>query len=351
MDLYKKEKNLIKRSGLFLCIFLVLNLIFTAIGSSPIQASNEKLGMGLLEPTPLQVEWLKNNVPVIQKIRLNEVAFQRINSERQARGLKRLNKADLDITPIGQETLFSLPVSDNPLLSSTDALLISLPGSVDNSASPAFPPIRSQGSLGSCAAWASTYYQMTYETNLALGRTASGGNNNVIFSPKWSYNMVNGGTDSGSSFANIFSLEMQNGAATWSEFPYDSNYRAWLLNQAAWSNAINYRIQSWGQISNSNTDTLIDQTKTTLANGHIIVVATYVLSWDQKTVANDPSTSLDDSFSGQKIASYATNTNSGGHGMTIVGYNDNLWCDLNGNSTVDSGEKGAFKIANSWGNK
>ena len=61
------------------------------------------------------------------------------------------------------------------------------------------------------------------------------------------------------------------------------------------------------------------------------------------------STTSDDPFKGQAIASYERNTRQGGHGMTIVGYNDTLWCDLNLNSTVDSGEKGAFKIANSWG--
>ena len=35
--------------------------------------------------------------------------------------------------------------------------------------------------------------------------------------------------------------------------------------------------------------------------------------------------------------------------MTIVGYNDAIWTDVNGNAVVDPGEKGAFKIANSWG--
>jgi hypothetical protein len=35
--------------------------------------------------------------------------------------------------------------------------------------------------------------------------------------------------------------------------------------------------------------------------------------------------------------------------MTIVGYDDTVWCDVNGNGTVDTGETGAFKLANSWG--
>lgn len=35
--------------------------------------------------------------------------------------------------------------------------------------------------------------------------------------------------------------------------------------------------------------------------------------------------------------------------MCIVGYNDNIWTDINGNGKVDSGEKGAFKVINPWG--
>ena len=35
--------------------------------------------------------------------------------------------------------------------------------------------------------------------------------------------------------------------------------------------------------------------------------------------------------------------------MTIVGYNDDLWIDVNGNGRLDPGERGAFLVANSWG--
>jgi hypothetical protein len=35
--------------------------------------------------------------------------------------------------------------------------------------------------------------------------------------------------------------------------------------------------------------------------------------------------------------------------MTIVGYNDAIWTDVNSNGLIDTGEKGAFRIANSWG--
>lgn len=39
----------------------------------------------------------------------------------------------------------------------------------------------------------------------------------------------------------------------------------------------------------------------------------------------------------------------GAHSMTIVGYNDDVWVDINGNGIVEDQEKGAFKVANSWG--
>ena len=34
--------------------------------------------------------------------------------------------------------------------------------------------------------------------------------------------------------------------------------------------------------------------------------------------------------------------------MTVLGYNDDIWVDINNNGIVDTGER-AFRIANSWG--
>ena len=58
---------------------------------------------------------------------------------------------------------------------------------------------------------------------------------------------------------------------------------------------------------------------------------------------------MDNQFAGQSIAEYSDSNQTGGHAMTIVGYDDNIWTDLNKNGIVDPGEKGAFKVANSWG--
>jgi C1A family cysteine protease len=303
---------------------------------------------GLKEPTAEEEAWMASNFPVVKNIQLNSLALERINQDRAKKGLGKLSEKEVTLAPIGAELSF-----DSTASTGTTSSVSSLPSLVDNSASSAFPPIRSQGGIGSCASWATTYYQYSYEINLALGRDAKGsdnlGVNTNIFSPKWTYNMINGGVDAGSYFSANYNILLKNGATTWALFPYDNSYLQWCTNPQAWREALNYRATSYGTLSNSNVDTLISDIKTQLTNGHILVIGTYVNSWVAKTSSNDPNTADDDAYVNQYIASYMKNTGQGGHGMTIVGYNDAIWCDLNGNNIVEFSEKGAFKIANSWG--
>ena len=56
-----------------------------------------------------------------------------------------------------------------------------------------------------------------------------------------------------------------------------------------------------------------------------------------------------DKYIGQSIITRCDGNGYGAHRITIVGYDDNIWVDINQNGIVESGEKGAFKIANSWG--
>jgi PKD repeat protein len=73
-----------------------------------------------------------------------------------------------------------------------------------------------------------------------------------------------------------------------------------------------------------------------------------VYSWQYKTIGNDPGTTEDDPFVGKSICHWL-NGGEGAHSMTFVGYNDAVWVDINNNGIVDNGEKGALRIANSWG--
>ena len=100
--------------------------------------------------------------------------------------------------------------------------------------------------------------------------------------------MINGGVDGGSYFSDAYNLEFKNGAATWADFPYDTNYLAWDTNPSHWNKAMNYRVQSSGSIYNSNVDTMIGNIKTNLAGGHVMVIGTYVNSWVRTTISDDP---------------------------------------------------------------
>ncbi|MCL1901864.1 MAG: hypothetical protein FWG51_05670, partial [Firmicutes bacterium] len=74
-----------------------------------------------------------------------------------------------------------------------------LPAAYDLSSDKYFPVIGNQGSLGSCAAWSTTYYTYTYEVaRLKNNDVKAGGKDSpYIYSPKWTYNFVNLGMDEG----------------------------------------------------------------------------------------------------------------------------------------------------------
>ena len=189
---------------------------------------------------------------------------------------------------------------------------------------------------------------MTHMWAMANDLDAKNGGDDFRLSPKWNNNMVNGGTNSGSWYYWCYDIGMRHGTATWAEFPYDSNYREWCLVPSTWYDAIYRRFDTYGYVNNTDTDTGIEQVKQMLLNGYVLNFPTYINSWQWTTIKNDPSTTDDDATVGKSVA-YWVNGTAGYHAMTVVGYNDTIWTDVNGNGVVDNGEKGAFRIANSWG--
>jgi PKD repeat protein/C1A family cysteine protease len=229
-----------------------------------------------------------------------------------------------------------------------------MPAAVDNSKLKYFPPISSQGNLPSCGVYNGTYYAMTYMYALARDLDAKNGGAAYQLSPKWTYNMVNSGELVGTWYYQAYDIGMKHGCATMAEFPYAgatspvTNYREWNRNPLVWRNAIDRKFSQYGYVDNTDKDSGIQLVKEMLNNGYILNFPTYINSWQWKTIGNDPSTTADDAFVGKGCA-YWVNGTSGYHAMTVVGYNDDIWVDINGNGAVDAGEKGAFRIANSWG--
>lgn len=304
---------------------------------------------GLIPLDARQIEEIVASWPRVRRVRLNALGLERVNAVRTAKGKPALDAAA--VLPVGEEVEGRVVGRDAAVLAAEEASAMAgdLPVRVDNSLLRFFPPIRSQGSLGSCASFSSTYYQLSYMTafqrNLDI-RDPSDNTNK--YSPKWTYNMVNGGENNGSSFYQNYAVMEKHGAATWAEFPYDSDFRAWCLNGPAWRNALSVRTKVTQYVYEASTEAGLGQIKELLTDGYILVFGTYINSWVFKNAGDDPSTADDDGAAGRPVAYWMSGTD-GPHGMTIVGYNDAVWTDINSNGAIDDGERGALRIANSWG--
>ncbi|MEE0060053.1 MAG: starch-binding protein [Acutalibacteraceae bacterium] len=229
-----------------------------------------------------------------------------------------------------------------------------LPSSVDNSQSKYFPAIGNQNSLGSCIAWAQGYYQFTYTMNKAMGVETTPQN---TFSPKFIYNNVNGGKDSGISAEAAYDFMKYQGNVPISMVPYDDDYLSWSPTEDVWKTSIKYRVkdyQIFDTIGNEDTqitaadDSDLEPIKTALNNGDVLAFSTFANYFDRVKLTKNANAPENDKYAGEYVVSRLKDTK-GGHRMTLVGYNDNIWTDINKNGTVDNGEMGAFKIANSWG--
>ena len=260
-------------------------------------------------------------------------------------------RSEIDEEELAQRARF---VESSSARRSAPLALAALPRAVDNSASPAFPEIRNQEGIGSCVAFAVGYYMYTYELGRLAGWNNKNANNATKVSPKWLYNLANGGSDMGTSAWFVHRILQQHGALSWADFPYVGdtsnpvNYREWPRTAAAWKNALRYKSLGFGDIPLWEVPTAIAELKRVLAEGHLATFTTYVYSWEFEVIEDDPATSADDALVGESIVTWM-NGFEGSHEAAIVGYNDDLWVDINANGRVDDGEKGALKIANSWG--
>ncbi|MDP4181801.1 MAG: kelch repeat-containing protein [Bacillota bacterium] len=339
---------------------VICSLLFSGVayGANP-SSLNPQPPLGAKALTQTQVDWIHNNMSKNHPIKNNALAVKRINEELKSKGLPQINASAA--VPMGNE--ISSQTTTTSIATATAGTV--LPTAVDNSSLACFPPIRSQGSVGSCVAFATTYYQLTHMTGLLRNWDAKNDSANTKkFSPKWTYNILNGGYDGGLFVSDAYDLLLKNGSCSWSEFPYDSNYKQWCLSDSSWRNAVNYRADQTGYIDivdsthsttpiTSANDSDLSLLKNYLNNGYVLTFTTRdpAYDWNYSTINNDASTTADDAYVGQQICYNLVHSpySRGGHCMTIVGYNDDIWLDINNNGVVDAGEKGALKIANSWG--
>ena len=235
-----------------------------------------------------------------------------------------------------------------------------LPDAVDNttnSNAKFFPEIDSQGALGSCCTWAETYYQFTYMSNKANNITTTKEN---TFSPTWTYNLYCLDDDDGSSSSGIYNIMQYMGCVTVQDVPIvttknpRSGFLDWHATDDIWAKATENRITGYKSMEVSgnvtdNKDTDLNEIKEALSNGDVLTFSTYFRSWHKNgRIKSSSQNGVDNSHVGEQAVSACIGF-SGGHRMTLVGYNDNIWIDINNNNKVDNGEMGAFKVANSHG--
>jgi C1A family cysteine protease len=248
----------------------------------------------------------------------------------------------------------------------------SLPQSIDLSLDNAFPCVRSQSYIGSCISWAAVYYQFGYQV-AAMNGWDSKNNTSLQFSPKFVYNIVNNGIDVGSNYYDNYFVLKTRGAVRYSEFepltqspPYE--YRSWCTNKDYLKNALQYKIKKETQrqftsstnpvqISSVNSPVLTEM-KELLCTGHVLTFTTDYGSYysDPDGVYYFPGGNQSNSdwiydtlSNGDRVCIMGRNIEAvrKGHGLSIVGYDDTIWYDYDGDEEVDDYELGAFKIVNS----
>ena len=220
---------------------------------------------------------------------------------------------------------------------------------VDNSKLKYFPKIDSQGSIGSCVSWSVVYYQFTHEINKALDRAATP---ETTMQPMFIYNMYIGCNQG----RHLEGLLNGTGCAPLSLAPEFYNDKTWNPGYDTWREAANYRIYDYidfaavgdpGREISSIDDPDLAAMKAALRNGDVLSYAGPIGDHQWDTIKAAPG--VDAELVGQGIVTKSVGSCVPNHMLTIVGYNDNIWVDLNKNGKVDAGEKGALKIANSWG--
>lgn len=252
------------------------------------------------------------------------------------------------------------------------SLATPLPSSVSNDTSRFFPPIFLQ-SGNSCLHSAEIGYTFTYEMNRLNGVAAGSWNNHDpnLYPYLYSFNYVNGGANVlGTPIYSGFRTVLSNGCPMYNDWCYSNGQNNsilyWMDGYEKYHRGMSNRVVGVKTITlynNNSADIHFNKLKHWLADhgdgseiGGVAVICIYTDNWVYNSVLPPAS-----AHSGEYVVSQIGN-GTVAHAMTIVGYDDNVCYDINGDgyittnidingdgriNTYDS-EYGALKIANSW---
>ena len=230
-----------------------------------------------------------------------------------------------------------------------------IPSKVDLSENNYFPSIGLQ-LTGSCVAWSTVYYQFTYEV-AKMNDWNAREDKSKIFSPKYVYNYINQGKNEECYLADCYAFLSCYGSLKWSEFPESGRSLGWYngsldkVYDAFENRVVNRKSYYFAEVQNrKNTvspvikgydDEILYNMKKLLNDGHCLSITTGS-SYDD--VEDKCFSKLSN---GELVWLYTVGDYN--HQVTVVGYDDDIWFDMNGDGIQQPYEKGAFKIANSWG--
>lgn len=195
-----------------------------------------------------------------------------------------------------------------------------LPQAVDLSAY--MPPVGDQGDQGSCVGWATAYAARAYYAEQVEHRDTTSAQNQP--SPAFVYDIIHQGDancDGGSRIPDAMQV-LQQGAYSLSDFPYDDESCA-RPDQAVRDGAADFRISGYTQVYDAQGDRDLDKVKGALAEGKPVVTLAILDRAFQHLNAQNAVWQSD-----------MYQPSSGGHAITLVGYDD---------------RSGVFKLINSWG--
>lgn len=232
---------------------------------------------------------------------------------------------------------------DETLRVDVEAVSENFPSSLDWSQSEYFPAIGNQGSTGSCGYYSIFYTNFTFVNNRTKGVKTTESN---TVNPMFGYNFY------GIMDKDSYYLTREVGFATLGVLPLDQSNRKTLSpTKEVWESALNHRAEDIETVSNYGeedavitgpTDPSLNQIKQSLNDGYLMGIGTLSSSWNFSVVASGE-------HEGEIAIDRCDAGSGGGHGVSLVGYDDTIWIDINYDGEVQTAELGAFKIANSWG--
>jgi len=203
------------------------------------------------------------------------------------------------------------------------------------------PKRKSQGSQGSCTAWASAYAAATI-----LHAAASGENpDKIAFSPAFVYNQLTKGNCTGTHIGATLDKLSEEGTLSLAEFPYTDKSCDTEPSNQQMQKAKNYKLRGYNRLTLKDDDYKIDKEaiKQNISQGAPVVIGMAVGGtfynitngseiWkptqkDRNAIKKSLDGHIVDDGGGESF---------GGHAMCVVGFDDGY-------------EGGAFQIMNSWG--